>query len=173
MVRRHPQPSPWAGIDPQSRPTPERMQHDRLVPTDFKENGVGRVTGRVTINRTVTPIDRAFEDGALPRRLRDAALHYEERVRRATEHNATPRDSLDMTPRGGGDAPSLQERLIAAKQELRRLEMNLSPYEISVLRHIVVDHEPTGQREMNRLRWRTLVLSLLSLANYLQLPADE
>lgn len=168
-------PSPWAGIEPANRPTPERMRKgDGLRPVNWTEKGEGRATGRVTLVTRGVPIDRAYRDGKLSQRQHDAARWYEQEVRAVTERSPYSRDSLDLTPRGlwNMDDDALTH-FVRRKNRLREAMMRLSPYELSVLNSVVVWHEPIGKRQLDRLRFRSLWLALTALANHLGYAEDR
>lgn len=164
-------PDPWAGIEPANRPTPERLRHGSIRVVDFKENGHGRVKGRVAIDFECKPIFAAHDKGKLSDRQRDAAERLLWLWHKVNEVPGGRRDTLDMTPRGSNEmSADAIAWLIDRKTEYQLALAFLTPEQEMVVRGVCIHEEPIGPREMTRRRYRLLCEGLTVLADVWKMP---
>ena len=162
---RRPPPSqvePIEGIPP----TPERLAKGGMVygPVGMVE-GAGRATRKAWRDTGATAMMEAARDGKLTMAQLAAAQAYESLCHAAAEMKSGPRDSLDMTPRGQAEqTEAAAERIIRAKRALFSADLRLSPYQVTVIRGVMLWGDTTGDRSLRYLRWRAIHEGLATLA---------
>lgn len=140
-ARRKPR-SPWDMIDPQNRPTAERMRYGDVVPVEFAEKGEGRLKGVVAFDRAANPVALAHGRKKLSTRQRDAAQRLEE-IAHVLSINGGSRDSLDLSPRGSGDiSDHAAIRQANARSEWSRARRCVNAVQWEYAVQIVVEHKP-------------------------------
>lgn len=161
---------PWSGIDPENRPTKERMRHggtirtwlepmrkgehgpplirakvDSMIePGDIKEMGKGRVNAKAAFDHGPTPISRAASRRYITP-LEKGAADRLERLTEVASLRPSTRDSLNMDPRGVGDMSDTHaERIASATQELRRARIQVNSWEWRAMQEVVIEHKHFG-----------------------------
>jgi hypothetical protein len=175
MVKRKTKPpNPLSGMDRHGLPTLEQVRKGGYCVTAWKENGVGRETGKVVRNTASTPIMRAHSRGVITDRMKDAADRYYWLIL-ATRVTGGRRDSLDMTPRGGHEALT-DERLawLADRESERCLLAEMVPHDaLRVVHSVVVDEDAIGACLPDRRRYQLLCAGLSALADLWKMPEED
>lgn len=141
---------PWSGIDPENRPTPERMKFGLIKPVDFKDKGDKRWKGKMAYDFAANPVALAHGCKALSDRQKDAADRFEE-ICETIHLRGGSRDSLDMSPRGHGEmSNSAAERLAQAQSDYRSARKQLHRWEDLVIHSVVLHHHKTGPYSQRR-----------------------
>jgi len=147
-------------------PTPERIAKGGMVygPIGMVE-GAGRATRKAWRDTGATAMQEAARDGKLSSAQLAASQAYERLCHAAIEIRGGSRDSLDMTPRGQAEQTEPQaERIVRAKRALLSADMCLSPYQVTVIRGVLLWGDTTGNRQRERIRWRAIDDGLALLA---------